>query len=788
MAGSMLGVMMLGAGAALVSAAGTPAELEPLAGSDIVFSSSGSGAENSWQVVDFRVPESAYVTANLNWVSTGASNLNLFLKNSARADIAYANTTTARPERVAKLVAAGNYSLAVKIKAGSTDSTFTLSVDIADVTAPAPSSSVSATSSGSSVGVDWAAANDGFGVTSYEVSAGGVTTSASGTTATLAGVPDGTHIVSVVAIDAGRNRSAATSTTVLVDTTAPSSPAATAATVGSGGIDVAWQPATDLVGVVGYEVSAGGISRTSATSPTTLAKVPDGDHEVTVVALDAAGNRSTPGVTRALVDRTAPTVPANLTASSNGNVVSLSWAPSTDAIGVAGYHVAVADLSTTVPETSASVADAPVGVLPVSVVATDAAGNRSAARTAVVAVFPAPPPSTPGAEFSFTGVGTAGDSTAYEFDVTERSTVTSTLDWTDVVGSAGNLDLGVWSTGSTVADSTSAARPETTSVVLEPGRYSVGVSFAATSGPAAYSVSVDVAPLRSLWSAAFPGDVRPGLIRWGAAIDGNADPARHEGPTAVPLGLRRTFFQWSQRETSMVTTAKGDLTARRVPWVSVKTPGWSAVASGAHDVEIDAMLRKLDALGGPVWLTVHHEPEGGAGINFPDDPGGAAAWRAMQQRFRARMTAVGTKNIAFGSILMSYTWDSTSGRNPADWWVADTFDFAGIDHYIQKESTTSVNTPVFKSVRSFYGTRGVPIAIGEWGNRGTDAAAANEMQGFYNLAVGSATDGAGARILGMAYFDSNLNSPSGGWSLTGEPLNRFRALMGAPTSVLSRQN
>jgi len=254
------------------------------------------------------------------------------------------------------------------------------------------------------------------------------------------------------------------------------------------------------------------------------------------------------------------------------------------------------------------------------------------------------------------------------------------------------------------------------------------------------------------------------------------------------MGLRRTFFQWSQRETSMVTTAQADIRAGRVPWVSVKPPGWSSVASGAYDAQIDSMLRKLDSLGGPVWLTVHHEPEGGAGVNSPDDPGGATAWRAMQQRIRARITAVGTKNIAFGSVLMSYTWDPGSGRNPAEWWVANTFDFAGVDHYVYKESVASMNTAPFRSVRSFYASRGVPIALGEWGNRGTDAVAANEMQAFYDLAIGSATDGAGARVVGMAYFDSNLNSPDGGWSLTGEPLNRFRALMTAPTSLLNRQN
>lgn len=61
------------------------------------------------------------------------------------------------------------------------------------------------------------------------------------------------------------------------------------------------------------------------------------------------------------------------------------------------------------------------------------------------------------------------------------------------------------------------------------------------------------------------------------------------------------------------------------------------------------MLTRLDALGGPVWFTVHHEPEGGGckpncpGPNGEDDAAGPAGWRAMQSKVRQRMNALGTK-------------------------------------------------------------------------------------------------------------------------------------------------
>ncbi len=283
--------------------------------------------------------------------------------------------------------------------------------------------------------------------------------------------------------------------------------------------------------------------------------------------------------------------------------------------------------------------------------------------------------------------------------------------------------------------------------------------------------------------SAFPGDVAAGSVRWGAAIAGNADPARHESVAGRSMGLRRTFFSWSQRTGSMVNTARSDLAAGRLPWVSIKTPGWVAMGNGTYDAQIDEMLRALDSLNGPVWLTVHHEPEGGAGKNYADDPAGAPAWRAMQQRIRTRMTAIGTDNIAFAPILMSWTFDQRSGRNPADWWVDGIWDFAGIDHYIEKESAAGMTSAMWPQVNAFYASKGLKIAVGEWGNRGTDATAADEMSAFYQMALASGSTPGAAQVIGMSYFDSNLNSPKGGWELFGGPLQRFRQIMTLPTSV-----
>lgn len=283
-------------------------------------------------------------------------------------------------------------------------------------------------------------------------------------------------------------------------------------------------------------------------------------------------------------------------------------------------------------------------------------------------------------------------------------------------------------------------------------------------------------------TGAFPGDVAPGFVRWGAAVGGNSDPVgRHESVADAPMGLHRTFFGWHNRM-KMVATARDDIAAGRLPWVSMKTPGWAAVANGDYDAEIDEVLRGLGSLNGPVWLTVHHEPEGGGGSVGPDDPGGAPAWRAMQVKIRERIDATGVHNVAFAPILMSWTFDPRSGRNPEDWYVPGIWDFAGIDHYSESAADTTVELPMWVDARAFFTAKGLKIAVGEWGDRGDGASASAKMAAFYRTAIASGGSGQ-AQIIGMSYFDSDLNSRTGGWTLRGAALDEFQHLMTARTSL-----
>jgi hypothetical protein len=168
-------------------------------------------------------------------------------------------------------------------------------------------------------------------------------------------------------------------------------------------------------------------------------------------------------------------------------------------------------------------------------------------------------------------------------------------------------------------------------------------------------------------------------------------------------------------------------------------------------------------------------------VNTPDDPAGPAGHVAMNRRVRERITALGADNIALAPILMSWTWDSRSGRSPDEWWADGVYDFLGVDHYRDDEDT--LLTPVWASIRAWADERGVDVAVGEWGMRGTDAAAGARVHEWYDAAIASGTDDAGARVVGLSAFDSGLNSPTGAWELMGQQLTAFHELMADPRSA-----
>ncbi len=210
-----------------------------------------------------------------------------------------------------------------------------------DLTPPtAPGSANAKADSDRRVTVSWAPSHDNVEVTMYEVTRNdGVQIRQRGDTTSVADEtvsPVKRFCYTVVALDASKNASQRSPEACVVppDLVPPSVPAHLL----SGSrqwrhLALAWDPATDDVGVVGYEVleKDAVVAKVEGTLVEFGKIAPDVDHCLAVRALDAAGNRSAPSepLCARTASRSQPTGPWNLRGLRDplGQLL-LSWDPS----------------------------------------------------------------------------------------------------------------------------------------------------------------------------------------------------------------------------------------------------------------------------------------------------------------------------------------------------------------------------------------------------------------------------------------------------------------------------
>lgn len=134
---------------------------------------------------------------------------------------------------------------------------------------------------------------------------------------------------------------------LVVDTTAPSQPGAPLASQRSDrSITLSWSPASDNVGVTGYQVFRGGVmvGTSNSASYTDSGLTASTAYSYQVLAVDAAGNQSVRSAvlntSTQAPDTVAPGAPgAPLAAGVTASSVNLSWTAASDNYGVAQYLV-----------------------------------------------------------------------------------------------------------------------------------------------------------------------------------------------------------------------------------------------------------------------------------------------------------------------------------------------------------------------------------------------------------------------------------------------------------------
>jgi fibronectin type 3 domain-containing protein len=217
----------------------------------------------------------------------------------------------------------------------------------ADAVAPSTPTGVTATGSGTSASISWAASTDNVGVTGYSVYRGttpGFTADAAsriaqvgGTSHTDTGLSPGSYYYKVTAVDAAGNTSGASAPSNVVtiapaaDTTPPSTPTGVSTAVNQSTVTVNWTASTDNVGVTGYTVYRGttsgfvadASSQVGTSTGTSFANtgVAAGTWYYRVTARDAAGN----------VSAASASVPATV-AGGPGQPISVPVSPTDDAM------------------------------------------------------------------------------------------------------------------------------------------------------------------------------------------------------------------------------------------------------------------------------------------------------------------------------------------------------------------------------------------------------------------------------------------------------------------------
>ena len=282
--------------------------------------------------------------------------------------------------------------------------------------------------SSSRIDLGWPQSTDNVGVAGYRIFRNGSTTPLATVEfaryADISVAGSTTYTYTVRAFDAAGNVSNASAVITArtpsgpsgSDTTSPTVPGTPAATaVGTSRIDLTWTASTDAVGISGYRIYRNGsttpLATVTATNYSDTGLAASTTYSYTVRAFDAAGNVSSASGagsarTQSLADTTSPTTPGTPAATAVGTSrIDLTWAGSTDAVGVSGYRIyrngSTTPLATVTATNYSDTGLAASTTYSYTVRAFDAAGNVSSASGAGTASTSAPsgdvtPPSAPG--------------------------------------------------------------------------------------------------------------------------------------------------------------------------------------------------------------------------------------------------------------------------------------------------------------------------------------------------------------------------------------------------------
>ena len=272
----------------------------------------------------------------------------------------------------------------------------------------------------------------------------------------------------------------------------------------------------------------------------------------------------------------------------------------------------------------------------------------------------------------------------------------------------------------------------------------------ATNVPAAFPQTVCTVSVQNASQAFFRLRWRPMFV--GAANTATPGMTYQQSWAALdaavgPLSVRRSYS--SGLVTNFPTTVAAIDVGKRVSVFSFKT-SWSEMAAGQHDADVRNLVTSIPA-NHLTYLCWFHEPE---------NDGTAAAFVPAFRQFATVAKAVGRSNVKVTLILMTWTWNTASGRNPSDWWPgAEYVDAVGLDGYNSYNGTNKTTwkalSDVFQTPTDWLRAHGArEIGVAECGCR--------ERIGDANAKANWLRDGVkwadSQRFSFFCYFDSDVGS------------------------------
>lgn len=158
-----------------------------------------------------------------------------------------------------------------------------------------------------------------------------------------------------------------------------------------------------------------------------------------------------------------------------------------------------------------------------------------------------------------------------------------------------------------------------------------------------------------------------------------------ESATGEPIAMsRHVLTSWNDRA-QIATIVAANAAANRPTWISIPTPSYSQVTSGAHDTDINTILTVLRDSETCVWLSPAPNPEASAG---QVSTGTAAQWQTMLARWITRKVALAAANVHIVPLISASNYTTGSGVTASQWLPASTdFPLIGVDYAPTSTST-----------------------------------------------------------------------------------------------------